>query len=79
MERRLVHRDGVEDAGILRIGERVADVDRVEADLRADVPGGDGLDLLPAESLEDEEFRISRPRQVYTGPDRRDLIDLDRR
>ena len=31
------------------------------------------------EMMSEDDQRISRPRQVYTGPDRRDLVDLDKR
>ena len=31
------------------------------------------------ELQEDEEFRISRPRQIYTGTTKRDYINLDSR
>jgi citrate synthase len=27
----------------------------------------------------EDDQRISRPRQIYTGPDRRDLVNLDKR
>ena len=43
------------------------------------IPLPEQVDKIHAALMDDPDFRIGRPRQLYTGPEKRDYVAVDKR